>query len=96
MKAIELATFKLKTGVDEAALQTAVAETDKWLARQPGFILRRHGRNGDGDCVDYVEWESMEHAMKAAETFCDAPEARNFMAALDAESTICRHYDLIS
>jgi hypothetical protein len=41
MKAAELAIFRLKPDANEGEFRAAVGETDRWLARQPGFLLRR-------------------------------------------------------
>lgn len=95
MKAIELALFRLKPEADETAFLSAVAATERWLAGQPGFILRRHGRGGDGERIDYVEWESMEHAKAAAEKFHGAPECRDFMNAIDHVTVSMRHFELV-
>lgn len=96
MKAIELATFRLKADTSEEVFMAALADTDAWLAKQTGFILRRHGRNCEGDRVDYVEWESMEAAQAAATNYETAPETRAFMDAIDIDQTQCIHYDLVT
>ena len=95
MKAIELAIFKVKSDVDEIALHAAIAETNRWLAGQPGFVMRRHGVSDAGERVDYVEWQSMEHAAAAGERFMSAPETQAFMAAIEAGSVSMRHFTLM-
>jgi hypothetical protein len=93
--AIELALFKLKPHLSEAEFRSTLSATDEWLARQPGFILRRHGCNGDGERIDYLEWESMEHAKAAMEKFPDAPEMQAFMDAIDPASLSVRHFEVV-
>lgn len=96
MKAIELATFRLKADTSEEVFMAALADTDAWLAKQAGFILRRHGQNCEGDRVDYVEWESMEAAKAAAVRFETAQETQAFMNSIDIDQTQCIHYDLVT
>jgi hypothetical protein len=93
MTAIELTLFKLRPQASEVDFLSALSATNGWLARQPGFILRRHGRGGDGERIDYLEWDSMAHAKAAAEKFPAAPEARAFMDAIDPASISMRHFE---
>ena len=95
MNAIELAIFKVRPDVDEASLQAAIAETNRWLATQPGFVLRRHGVGDSGERVDYVEWQSMAHATAAAERFMSAAETQAYIAAIEAGSVSMRHFGLL-
>ena len=95
MPIIELSTFKLKGEAEEAAFTAALARTDRWLADQPGFIARRYGA-GEAGWVDYVEYESMEAAQDIARRFLAAPEAQDFMAAIDVLSVSMRHFHLKS
>jgi hypothetical protein len=95
MKTIELALFKLKPEAKAADFDAALAASDAWLAQQPGFVLRRHGRSGTGERLDYVEWDSMEAAEAAAKAFVEAPELRSFMEAVDMQTASMRHFDLL-
>ena len=95
VKAIELAIFKVKPDMDETSLNAAMAETNRWLVDQPGFVLRRHGVGDGGERVDYVEWQSMDHAMAAAGHFMEAAETRAFMSAIEAGSVSIRHFELM-
>jgi hypothetical protein len=95
MKVVELALFKLKANASQAEFNSALAATQAWLARQPGFILRRHGVSDAAERLDYVEWESSMAAKAALDAFKHAPELQPFMAAIDAESIIMRHFNLI-
>ncbi|WP_421577703.1 hypothetical protein [Shinella sp. M31] len=95
MNAIELASFRVRLDVDEASLQTAIDETNRWLAIQTGFVLRRHG-SGDGrERIDYVEWQRMDHAMAAAERFMAAPETQAYMVAIETGSVSMHHFTLM-
>ena len=96
MQIIELVTFRIKPDLREEEFHAAVAETDEWLARQPGFIARRHGRSSDGSRVDVCEWETMEAAQAAAEKFPKDGACQRFMQALDMESISMRHFEIAS
>jgi len=95
MKVIELALFKLRANVTEAQFLVAFDHSNVWLSSLPGFIQRRHGVDNDGR-VDIVEWESMAAAKAAAQQFMEAPETQAFMSAIDPESVIMRHFELMS
>jgi hypothetical protein len=93
--AIELVLFRLKPHVSEADFLSVLSATTEWLAHQPGFIMRRHGRGDSGERIDYLEWESMEYAKAAAEKFPAAPEIRAFLDAIDPASILTRHFEVI-
>lgn len=95
MKVMELALFKLKDGVTEDQLRSALADSNRWLAAQPGFIQRRHGA-GDEGLMDLVEWQDMAAARTAAENFMRAPEACSFMEVIDPGTVVMRHFTQMS
>jgi len=94
MKVIEFVMFKLKPEITEEEFRVALADTDRWLASQPGFILRRHGVSASGR-MDYAEWESVEAARTAADHFMTAPQTRAFKQALDPGSIAVHHFELV-
>lgn len=61
---IELTTFKLKGSL--ADFIAANADVDAWLAKQPGFRLRRIAEQEDGTVVDMLLWDSVGHGERAA------------------------------
>lgn len=95
MKVMELALFKLKAGVTDDQFRSALADSNRWLATQPGFLQRRHGA-GDEGLMDLVEWESMADAKSAAENFMSAPETRSLIEVIDLESVVMRHFTQMS
>lgn len=95
MKVIELATFKLMPEVTDEQLRVVLADSNRWLASQPGFVLRRHG-TGEDRRIDYVEWESMADAKAAADRLLNAPEAQAFMATIDPTTVVMLHFEMIS
>ncbi|MBR0560446.1 hypothetical protein [Neokomagataea anthophila] len=93
MAIIELSTFSLKPEIEESTFLEALAQSDAWLARQPGFIRRSYGC-GELGWVDYVEYESLESAKSINQRFLSASEAQAFMGAIDFPTVEMRHFDL--
>jgi hypothetical protein len=69
---VELAPFKLKPGVSEAALREAAALIqNEFLSRQQGFVHRELVKEAEGKFADIIWWTdpaSAEAAMAKAET----------------------------
>lgn len=65
-EAMEMTTFKLARG-SLGDFIAANVEVDAWLARQPGFRLRRIAQQEDGTVVDMLLWDSVAHGEAAAE-----------------------------
>jgi hypothetical protein len=59
---VELTTFRLAPGVDEATFLAADAELKEELNPQPGFLRRTTARGGDGGWLVLVLWASAAHA----------------------------------
>lgn len=94
MSVIEIVRYRLKP---EATPNEAVAAWEKsqsFAKAQPGFISRRIATTSDGDWIDEVEWESLEHAHAAASAFNPEtyPELMDLMAVLDQSSMSMTHY----
>jgi hypothetical protein len=63
---IELASFKLKDGVSEAALmEAAAAIQDEFLSRQEGFVRRELVKEAEGKFADIVLWTDLASAQAA-------------------------------
>jgi hypothetical protein len=89
---IELVTFRLKPGVDEATFRAAVAKSMPFLLRQRGFLHREVGVSSTGEWTDLVHWADMDAALQAAAAFNDAPETQDFNGMLDRQSVQMRHF----
>jgi hypothetical protein len=65
MEAMELTSFKLRGSIAEFV--AANAAVDAWLAKQPGFRLRRIAQGPDGTVFDLLLWDTVAHGEQAAE-----------------------------
>jgi hypothetical protein len=92
MPVFELVLFQPKPGVSAAAFDAAVAESSRFLARQPGFLGREVGVSVDGEYADIVRWADLDAALRAAEQFVAASEAREFNGLLERESVRVWHF----
>jgi hypothetical protein len=80
---IEWAPFRLKPGIDEAALIEASERLQSaFLERQDGFIRRELVRRGEGDYVDVVWWQTMAAAQKAMQLVADSPTCGSYFAVM--------------
>lgn len=59
MQALEVTTFKLRSGLTVADFITANTDVDAWLLKQPGFVSRRIAERDDGVIIDMLIWASV-------------------------------------
>ena len=92
---IEVAEFRLKPGVTDAALRAGIAASDRYLARCAGFVARRTLRDGDhyADLVEWTDRDSANAAMAAADT---SAELGTYFALLDLSTAQMRHFDVLA
>ena len=88
---VEVVTFRLVAGADDAAFIEAARATEAPLAGQPGFLRRRLVQAADGQWTDWVEWRDAASAHAAAEAMMAEPAFAPFMALIDGASVIMRH-----
>ena len=93
---IELVTFKTREGVQESDFARAAESADKFLLTCKGFRQRRLANRNGCEWLDYVEWDSMQDALDAANAFGKVPETSEFNAAIDPGSVIMRHFEIRS
>ena len=89
---IELVTFRLKPGTDDAAFIAAVGQSTAFLEQQPGFLAREVGLTATGEWADMVRWADLDAALRAAAAFNAASETQSFNACLDRNSVQMRHF----
>ncbi|HYE00043.1 MAG TPA: hypothetical protein VEH84_11720 [Alphaproteobacteria bacterium] len=89
---LEIVTFALNPGTDEAAFLRAAEAAGAALKAMPGFVARRLGRGEDGAWVDVAEWTDMASAKRAAETFHTLPAAQPFCAMIDMATARMAHH----
>lgn len=88
---VEIASFKLKPGVDDAAFLNAAEAMAPDLRAVPGFVRRELLHSDENLWVDLVHWRSLSEALAAMDVMMTTPSAGPFMAALD-ESSIAMHH----
>lgn len=96
MSVIEIVRYRLKA---EATPDQAVAAWEKsqsFAKAQPGFLHRRIATTEDGEWIDEVEWESLEHAQAAASAFNPEtyPELIDLLEVLDQSSMSMTHFTI--
>lgn len=94
-RTIEIVTFKLASGIDQATFLTHAEAASRFLAACPGFLGRRLSRGEGGDWTDHVEWETFDQAQEAARMFMEAKDLKSFMAAIDPGSVKMQHNTLM-
>lgn len=67
----ELVVCRLTTSPDDPGFRVALADTDRWLADQPGFLWRIPGFTDDGRLVDRCGWLSKTQAEAAGARFME-------------------------
>ena len=88
---VEVVTFRLLPGADEAAFLVAARATEVPLRKQPGFLRRRLVQGADGQWTDWVEWRDAASAQAAAAAMMGAPAFGPFMAMIAMDTMVMRH-----
>ena len=83
---LEIATFKLAEGVEEAALLEASAQLERdFLAQQPGFLRRELVRKGAQTYADIILWHSQEQAQAAVAKAQANPAAGGYFSLMSQD-----------
>jgi len=88
---LEMVTFSVRPGTDEAAFVKAADAAGAVLAAMPGFVNRRLARAEDGTFADIVEWTNMESARQAAALFHTLEAAQPFCGMIVMETARMVH-----
>ena len=88
---VELVTFKLNEGADEAAFLQAADAVMADIRQLPGYMRRELLKGDDGQWIDVVHWRSRADALAAAELFNTLPSAQAFGSFLDFTSLTMLH-----
>ncbi len=93
MMAIEIATFRLVEGADEATFLEADqrVQTEFFYSR-PGIMRRTTARGADGEWLVLTLWGSAEDAEAAATAAETDPVHTAFMAQVDGESYVVKRF----
>ena len=88
---LEIVSFRLLEGSDEAAFLDAARGTEALLRERGSLVRRVLVRDAGGLWTDMVEWTSMEAALAAAETVVTHPDFAPFGAMIDPSTVDMRH-----
>jgi heme-degrading monooxygenase HmoA len=88
---VEITSFKLKPGVDDAAFLRAAEAMASDLQAVPGFVRRELLHGDEGLWIDVVHWRSLSEALAAMDFVMTKPSTGPFMAALDESSIAMQH-----
>jgi hypothetical protein len=92
----EVITFRLRSGVDEAAFLAADALVQTAFAYQRrGLVRRTTARGDDGRWLVIVVWTSLDEADAAAESFGDDPAGREFLDLVDRDSIVIERFQAL-
>ncbi|MBO9476234.1 hypothetical protein J7382_01685 [Shimia sp. R11_0] len=96
MSVIEIVRFRLNAGVTSTQATAAWEKSQSFVQSQPGFLRRRLATTSDGEWLDEVEWESLDHAHAASAAFDPEahPELMDLVAILDQTSMTMTHYTI--
>jgi hypothetical protein len=84
---IEITTYRLAAGVDDATFVAADAAVQTGFAyQQPGILRRTTARSDDGTWVTITSWGSRERASAAESAAADAPEVAAWLGLVDRPS----------
>lgn len=92
----EVVTCRGRAGLSRDQIVSALKGAQGWLVDQPGFVERKLLEAEDGSFVDFVIWQSAEHAQRAAQAFATAPCAASIMGVLDDASVRMLHAKALS
>jgi heme-degrading monooxygenase HmoA len=96
MTAVETIRFRLREGVaDSDFLRRNRGVEDNYMSRRPGFRSRETARGEDGEWLVVVHWDSGEAAQATMGAFFAAPEAQEFLDAVDKASASSVRYELV-
>lgn len=91
---MELITFLLRAGVDEAAFRAADAAAQAFFHRQPGLLRRTTARDtASQEWLVANLWATWEQADAAAEAARSSEAMQAFDALVDPASIVVRRYE---
>ncbi len=94
-RVIEVVTFKLNKGVNEAEFLKTVPASSEFIFKLDGFISRRLSCDNEGNWLEHVEWESLSHAEAASVEFMGAEGVKPFVNKIDTGNIKLSHNRLL-
>lgn len=93
---VEQVQFRLSSGASAEAFLTANEAVNQWVQQQPGFLYRTLTCNEQNEWTDLVFWQDQQTADQAAQAFVKAQETQPLMAAIDKDSVVMKHFEVLS
>ena len=94
-KVYEIVRYKQKDDTKDQSVIKASNALQEVVASQDGLISRKLSKSNEGEWIDVVLWESMDHAIQAAKVVNSHPVAGQFMALIDDASLAFTHYEVM-
>ena len=92
---MELTTFRLRDGVDEATFRAADEAAQAFFHRRKGLLRRTTARDaaGSGEWLVLMLWATWEQADATAEAARTDAAMQAFEALIDPASVVVRRYE---
>lgn len=92
---VEVTTFRLRAGADEAAAVAADHEVQvRFANRRSGMVRRTTARADDGEWLVVTLWHGEEDAVAADEAAVADPSIRTLLALVEGSPAVRRYHDL--
>jgi hypothetical protein len=91
MTVVEVVLCRAKANVSEAEMREAARLAEPEMDSLPGLISRELLVDSEGQWVDIVHWESMEHAQNALQLVGDKPAIQHLFSLIDEDQTRMMH-----
>jgi len=89
---VEIVEWKIVPGADETSVLRAVQTAcDNHISNEPGFIDWEIVKGDKGSYMEILHWDSMEHALQAADNAKSDPACLAFFKYLDKNTVKMRH-----
>ena len=85
---VEMVTFKLKAGVEEAQWLESASQLESFLLEQPGFYYRSLSKGNDDTWYDIVYWQDMATAEALSAQFMSLEAAQQMCALIDMDTVV--------
>ncbi len=90
-RTIEVVMFRAKPETSDIQILDLSDELQREVEAFQGCIHRRLLKDGDGNWIDLVDWNSLEEAMAASEAISSTPLAAEFGALVEPGSVKVLH-----
>lgn len=96
VETVEMASFKVRTGVSHEAVLAARQQLQSYLSAAPGYLSSRLVRDADGTYTDLVVWRDAASAHAAAKAALQDADAGAYFALIDEATIVMRHAGVVA